>query len=193
MTRYRRKARRFLVHNVLHVDDSPHRLALGVGLATLVAFLPLVGIQTILAVALAALFRANKAVCVPVVWITNPITLWPIYGGCLALGRFILPGGTAHASEVDTLSQLATRTGGFSDLFTLAFWGDFFTWAAGLGVELWVGCIIVGVVFGVASYFASRWAVAWYREKYKHLIARRKARIFRAKSRRARLTAREPA
>ena len=55
-----------------------------------IAFLPLVGFQTAIAIGLAALFRANKAVCVPIVWITNPLTLVPIYGGCLALGGWIL-------------------------------------------------------------------------------------------------------
>lgn len=191
MTKYRRKARKFLIHNVLHVDDSPHRLALGVGLATLVAFLPLIGIQTVLAVALAALFRANKVVCIPVVWITNPITSVPIYGACLALGRLLLPSSASATEHIQSLERLAAP-GGFSQFFTLAFWGDLLSWAANLGAELWIGCVLVGIVLGTAAYFASRWAVVRYRQKHEHLIARRKTRGFRAKARRARLAAREP-
>ena len=189
MTSYSRKWRKFLIHNVLHADDTPHRIALGVGLATLVAFLPLIGVQTVLAVALAAMFRANKVVCIPVVWITNPVTLWPIYGACFALGRFLLPASFGGAEQAETLRQLSER-GGISEIFTLAFWGNLFTWAASLGAEMWVGCAVVGIVGGIVAYFVSRWAVVAYREKHKHLIARRKARIFRSRARRARLAAR---
>ena len=84
------RARRILAHRVLHTDDSPHTIALGAGIAMFITFLPLVGIQTILSVGAATLLRANKAVCIPIVWITNVFTIVPIYGACLARGRFVL-------------------------------------------------------------------------------------------------------
>lgn len=180
------------MHNVLHADDTPHRIALGVGLATLVAFLPLIGVQTVIAVALAAMFRANKVVCIPVVWITNPITLLPIYGACFALGKLLLPASAGAAEQAVSLEGLSS-SGGISQFFTLAFWGDLFGRLANLSAELWVGCVLVGIVGGIIAYFASRWAVTAYREKHKHVIARRRARIFRARARRARHGAREPA
>lgn len=192
MTRYRRKARKFLMHNVLHADDTPHRIALGVGLATLVAFLPLIGVQTVIAVALAAMFRANKVVCIPVVWITNPITWLPVYGACSALGRVLLPASASAAEQTAALEELSS-SGGISQFFSLAFWGDLFGRLTNLSAELWLGCALVGIVGGIVAYFASRWAVVAYREKHKHVIARRRARIFRAKARRARRATREPA
>ena len=143
------------------------------------------------AVGLAAVFRANKMVCIPVVWITNAITAAPIYWACLAIGKLLLPASASAAEQADTLERLSA-TGGISQFFTLAFWGDLFGSAANLGAELWLGCALVGIVGGIVAYFASRWAVVAYREKHKHVIARRRARIFRAKARRARRATREP-
>ena len=74
-----RKSRRFIVHRVLHADDTPHRIALGVAAGLFIGLTPTVGFQMVLAVALAAALRANKVVCIPMVWITNPFTIIPIY------------------------------------------------------------------------------------------------------------------
>jgi len=85
-----KKTRYFFYKRVLHADDTPHRIALGAGVAMLVAFSPTVGFQTVIAIALATLLRANKVVCIPIVWITNPLTILPIYGACWDLGRTLM-------------------------------------------------------------------------------------------------------
>ncbi len=56
MARYWLRMRRFVMHNVLHADDTPHSIALGTAIAVFIAILPLVGIQMFLSVAVAALF-----------------------------------------------------------------------------------------------------------------------------------------
>ena len=97
MSRFVFRARKFLAQKVLHTDDSPHTIALGASLAMLVAISPLIGLQTVIAVGLAALFRANKAICIPIVWIvTNPFTFLPIYGACYKLGQLVVGDPTAH-------------------------------------------------------------------------------------------------
>ena len=79
---YLHRARKFIYHNVLHADDPPHRLALGAAIGVFVAFTPTVGLQMMLTVSLAWLLRANKVIGLPVVWISNPATLVPIYYSC---------------------------------------------------------------------------------------------------------------
>ena len=156
MATYWLKLRKLLLHKVLHADDTPHAIALGVGIAVLVAFFPLIGIQTIIAIALAALFRANKVVCIPVVWITNPATIVPIFYGCFAVGRFIMPTSTGSGeTDVGRLLGLAKD----ASVFEYAFWVSLFRLLAELGAELWVGCLVLGVVFGGMSYVLSRWGV----------------------------------
>ena len=170
MARYWHRARRFLAQKVLHTDDTPHAIALGTALAMLVAFLPLIGVQTVIAVGLAALFRANKAVCVPVVWITNPFTMWPIYGACFGLGRFLMAVPN-RGDEAVVLSQLQQRQS--VGLFDRGFWEGLLSQLGNVSIELWVGCAVVGSLLGLASYVLSRWGVTTYRERRRRRILRR--------------------
>lgn len=169
MARYVLRARKFLAKKVLHTDDSPHTIALGTGIAMFVTFLPLIGLQTVIAIGIAALLRANKAVCIPIVWITNVFTAVPIYGACLGLGRFVLAGSAADESAA--LATLAQEPkAGFLEL---AFWKEMLFHLASLGKELWIGCLIVGTVTAVASYFLARRGVSAYRERRRLRILRR--------------------
>jgi uncharacterized protein (DUF2062 family) len=183
------RLRRFILHKVLHTDDTPHAIALGVAIATFVAFLPLIGIQTVVAIAVAAMFRANKAVCIPVVWITNPATAVPIYYGCFAVGRFVVPGaGGSGEQAVDRLVAL-TRD---ATIFESAFWADALRLLAEFGAELWLGCGIVGVAFGGLSYVLARWGVSGYRARRRRKLLQRS--LFRSNLRQGRVIRRsEPA
>lgn len=164
------RVRKFLAQKVLHTNDTPHAIALGAAIAMLVAFLPLIGLQTMIAVGLAALCRANKAVCIPIVWITNPLTMVPIYGACLGLGRLLVV-SPSDASSAAVLSDLERQQGG--PLFELEFWKGVFHRLSGLGLELWIGCAVVGSILGIASYFFARWGVSNYRERRRRKILRR--------------------
>ncbi|MHC4696971.1 MAG: DUF2062 domain-containing protein [Planctomycetota bacterium] len=190
MARYLYRLRRFLLHKVLHADDTPHAIALGVAIAMLVAFLPLVGFQTAIAIGVAALFHANKAVCIPIVWITNPFTLAPIYGGCWALGRFFMS-SPFTANHADVLSKLQKEQE-TARIFELQFWKNLFSDLAGMGVELWIGCAVVGVTLALISYFLSRQGVGAYRERRRQKLLKRE--LFRSKHRAGKITRRsEPA
>ena len=62
-----RRIRRFIIHNILHADDPPHRLALGVAIGMFMTFTPTVGVQSILVALTAWVLRANKLVGMPMV------------------------------------------------------------------------------------------------------------------------------
>jgi uncharacterized protein len=175
LTRHWLRFKRFAVQTILHADDTPHAIALGAALALLVAFLPLVGIQTMFAIGLAALFRANKAVCIPVVWITNPITVGPIYWGCYVVGKMVVPTSwTGNDHGLTRLLEVA-KTG---SLFDAAFWRDLFLVLKDAGIELWIGSIIIGMVAAVIGYFATRALVVAHRERRRQRTLRRT--LFRA-------------
>ena len=80
----------FCILRILHADDPPHRLALGIAIGMFVTFTPLIGFQMLISVFLAWLLRANKLVGVPLVWISNPVTFVPIYYPCYWLGCKVL-------------------------------------------------------------------------------------------------------
>ena len=185
-----KKARLFVYRHVLHADDSPHRIALGAALAMLVAFSPTVGFQTVIAIALATMLRANKAVCIPIVWITNPVTLVPIYGACWELGRMLInapqTAGTDVAAAMRELAGHADQ-GILSRLFEADFWSRLLHIMLDFGVELWAGCLAVGMVAAVLTYFTSRWAVTEYRQRRRvRMIYRNICRARRSKARRMR-------
>jgi uncharacterized protein len=162
------KFRQVLVHNILGLDDTPHRIALGVLLGFLVAFTPTLGFQIILYVTLAALIRANKMSGIPILFISNPFTAVPLYWfvwkvGGFALGRAVRGEKAPSAEALDALFEGKTVFESAQTLVTSEFWGHAVATAVDLGAELWLGALIVGLLVGVPSYFITVGAVRGFR------------------------------
>src|SRR5437867_5606952 len=75
---------------ILMLDDTPHSIALGTAIGLFIAWTPTVGIHMILVVALALLLRANKVAGLIAVYISNPITLVPMYWIEYKLGAVVV-------------------------------------------------------------------------------------------------------
>jgi len=147
---------RFLVHRVLSLDDTPHRIALGVAIGIFVTWTPTIGSQMALTVAICFLFRANKFVGVPFVWISNPVTIVPVYFPSYAVGCWML-GKKPDAWNV--IEQAFKFNGGWWDSTV-----NWFSSIMKIFWELWLGSIIVGGVLGIISYFVIYWMVVEYRK-----------------------------
>lgn len=72
---------------LLHLNRRSVAGACALGL--FVAFIPVPG-QMLIAAALAIMIRVNLVLSVAMVWITNPITMPPIYYFCYRLGAWLL-------------------------------------------------------------------------------------------------------
>ena len=177
MTRRWARLRRLIMHTVLHADDTPHRLALGAALGTFIAFLPIVGVQSLFALFLAAVLRVNKALAVLAVWITNPATVLPIYSACYLLGRFILrrPAGESDLQQLKHLVSQLFAADGLSRFATLAFWREVLHIMGQLSAELWVGCAFAGVIGGGIAYIVTRRVVTAFRARHTRFRANRRA------------------
>lgn len=154
-----RKLERFFIYRVFHVDDTPHRIALGLAIGIFVTWTPTMGLQMALTVLLAALLRANKFVGVPFVWISNPVTAVPLYGFNYLVGTWILPGGDSMKQFTDAVTRAAFTGGGWTDKIA-AWWTE--TWPF-IG-RLWVGSLAVALVLSVTTYIVIRWSVVRYRK-----------------------------
>lgn len=94
------KSLQFLGHllhdpNLFHLNRHSVSGAFFVGL--FVAFLPTLG-QMPLAAICALLFRVNLPISVALVWISNPLTMPPIFFATYELGRWILDSPQIHFS-----------------------------------------------------------------------------------------------
>ncbi|MFP4053416.1 MAG: DUF2062 domain-containing protein [Phycisphaerae bacterium] len=155
-----RKIRRLIIYRVLHVDDTPHRIALSLAVAIFVAWTPTIGLQMILTVAISALLGANKFVGVPFVWISNPFTMVPIYLPNYLLGSWLLGRRYTTAEFFEAVRDASAYQGGWWD--RVATW-----WPAIWPVfpPLLLGSLIVAAVLGTLTYFLSKWGIVVYRRK----------------------------
>lgn len=155
--RYKGRIKRFVVHNMLHADDPPHRLALGFAIGMFITLTPTMGFQMALVVFFAWLLRANKVVGVPLVWITNPATMVPIYYPMYVVGRVILQEESIGWEWWLELTHEPPTEGWWET--ALFYWHKTLEIAA----PLWVGCVVCGGLVAVASYFFVYYAVSAYR------------------------------
>lgn len=153
----KRRVRRFVFHTVLHADDPPHRLALGIAIGMFITFTPTVGFQMILTAFFAWLLGANKVVGLPIVWISNPATIPPIFYLCYRAGCWVLRMEPVGPDWWTTLSQPPGE-----------FWAQVsFYWErfVELAEPLWIGSLIVASIVGYVTYYLSYYAIYGYRMK----------------------------
>jgi len=158
------KGRRLVVRNVLHADDPPHRLALGVAIGLFVTFTPTIGFQSALVIALAWMFGANKLVGLPLVWISNPATFIPIYYPCYRLGRWVLGG---EPVSLRWWKELAYAPESYLDA-TRFYWKRLME----IIEPLMVGCLLVAIPIAGFGYVFTYQAVVKYREMRARRLAR---------------------
>ena len=153
-----RKLKTFVVRRILALDDTPHRIALGVALGMFVTWTPTIGLQMIILLALAALFRANKFVGLPLVWISNPVTIVPIYGPSYLLGMWLMGGHYRWGHFTKAVREGMRFQGGW--LESVAAWWHAFE---SIFFPLWLGSLIVATAVGAMSYLLTYWGVVRFR------------------------------
>lgn len=129
----------------MRLEGSPRAIALGLAIGIVVAFSPTIGFQMIIAGFLAAAVRANPAPAIAAVWITNPVTIPPIYAGTYYLGRHFWSG-----RPIDIHAALSRFV---RDLSRLEFYEvvSQFRELLELGVDVLVPMFIGGAIIGLAA------------------------------------------
>jgi uncharacterized protein (DUF2062 family) len=155
LQRLKRQLRHFVFHNVLHADDPPHRLALGIAIGVFTTFTPTVGLQMMIVVFLAWLLRANKAVGIPIVWITNPVTIIPIFYSCYRTGQMLLGHRDVGLYWWAGMSKRPEQWWPRVQFY----WDRFME----IALPLWVGSLSIALVTGYISYYISYYAISGYR------------------------------
>ncbi len=126
--------------NLWHLNRNSVSLAFMVGIFC--AFLP-IPLQMLLAAFLAILVRSNLPISVGLVWITNPLTMPPIFYFTYQVGLFLL-GQPVQDVEMELSMEWLTQ--GVSQIW----------------LPLLLGSIVCGLVFSMLSYFTIRYLWLWH-------------------------------
>lgn len=129
---------------LLQVEDSPTRVAAAFGLGVFIAFFPLLGIHTGMALVIAILLRLNRVAILLGCWINNPWTIAPMYSAGTLLGCALL--GVAPGSPVAIDWSLKGR----------AFYSALVATLRPLVWPFVVGNLALGVVAGLAAFLLLR-------------------------------------
>ena len=129
----KRKIKDFVVQ-ARHLQGDAHYIATGMAIGVFIGVTPTIPLHTILAVALAFVFRCSKPAAIIGVWVGNPITIPFFYIGSYHLGTFLFNISTPFNPDHISIHQLMQ-----------------------LGLEITVamniGGVLLGIPFGVAAYF----------------------------------------
>lgn len=142
--------------NLFHLNRRSASGAMAVGL--FFAFVPM-PFQMIAAAAAAILVRVNLPISCALVWLTNPLTMGPIFFACYKLGSWVTG---RHLDHSDSLFQW----NGLS---------EFFSQLSQLGLPFIIGCLLAGLASAGLGYASMR--LLWRWSVVQHLAQRKKRRL----------------
>ncbi len=142
-----------VIKKLARSHNSSHDLAMGAAIGFFVGMLPIMGIQMVVAAAIAAIFRVSKIAAVLPVWISNPLTFIPLYGFNYWLGNVLTGLGPNHEEYREVLRKVVelTNTAGFFDgiIEGTKLFGSLGRDAV---YSLCIGSVIVGIISAIISY-----------------------------------------
>ena len=140
---------RYLEYKIVHIDDSPAKIAIGLAIGLFVAWTPLLGLHILIVLALAVLLRANKFVALTSVWVSNVFTFAIIYYPAYLVGRFVFnvfaPDRKMNKEQIsESFNKFFAPTNILTGFFTKDYWRQFWSLTKTIGPELWLGCFLLG-------------------------------------------------
>lgn len=136
--------------NLWHINRKS--VSLGVAIGLFFAYWP-IPVQMLLALVAAIMLRANLPISVALVWITNPITVVPMYAPAYLLGAWLLDEPMKPVAEM-TLATLRR------DLEVL-----------------WLGCLVFGTVLAIIGWLLVR--LYWHWHVRRSWLLRKRQRLER--------------
>jgi uncharacterized protein len=91
---------RDILKKLLHLEDPPHRTALAFGAGVFIAFSPLLGLHTVMAIATAFAFGLNRVAVLAGAWI-NAWALVPCYTFGTLIGALMLGVEARDVTSID--------------------------------------------------------------------------------------------
>lgn len=170
------QAFREAIRHLLHLEDTPKRIALAFAIGVFIAFTPPTGLHAVLALLLAWILGLNKVIMVLGTFVNNPWTLVPIYATSLWIGvhlygehrippmdwSSVMPGNLIHHFE-DAGAQGKGLFGALGS--TAVYFGRQFR---SYLLPFAIGTVVLGLVASVVAYFIVHSAIVEYRKLRAH-------------------------
>lgn len=126
--------------NLWHLNRRSVSSAFAIGL--LVAWVPTPG-QMVIAALIALYFRANLPISVALVWVTNPLTMPPMFYFAYRVGLWFL---NQPSPDADFEFSIDSITASLSDI----------------GGPFLMGCLLLGILSATLGYFGIRLFWRWH-------------------------------
>jgi uncharacterized protein len=146
MVNLRRKIRYFYTR-FRKLKGDPQKIAWGMALGVFIAFTPTIPFHMILTLTLAHFLRLSRVAALMGVWVSNPLTVPPMYYFSFVIGKMLL---------YPDLNLSLPQTVDLQELLRLG-------WEINLALQF--GGLIMAFPAGLAAYFLTLWAIQRYRRQ----------------------------
>ena len=164
---------RFLEFKILHIDDSPHKISLGLAIGLFIAWMPLLGLHILLVIVSTMLLRANKFAALTSVWVSNVFTYAFVYYPAYLIGRAVCDifprHGVMGKEQVSAIfNELFAPANILTGFYTKEYWKQFWVLTKTIGPELWIGGFVLGGLVALSSYVICYNLIKSHRVKTPH-------------------------
>jgi len=128
---------REFTERVKKLHGDPHYVAMGMAIGVFISITPTIPFHTIIAVALAFIFRGSKAAAALGVWFCNPLTAPLFYWGSYKAGMLFLGNQVPFNVKFESILELIKL-------------------GADVTMAMIMGGVILGILPGIAAYFLTR-------------------------------------
>ena len=138
MMRYFEKIKNYVI-NFTKKGLTPHEIALGLALGVLIAFVPLMGTHTLLAIGLASLLRLSPLIVLAGTQVSNPLSYPFQLFLCAEVGNLILRGSFLDLTFSKNIKFLLSH----------------YLWPIVVGSVV-VGILAAGISYAVTKFFLNK-------------------------------------
>lgn len=128
---------REFTERVKKLHGDPHYVAMGMAIGVFISITPTIPFHTVIAVALAFIFRGSKAAAALGVWFCNPLTAPLFYWGSYKAGMLFLGNQVPFNVKFESILELIKL-------------------GADVTMAMIMGGVILGILPGIAAYFLTR-------------------------------------
>ena len=128
---------REFIERVKTLQGDPHYIAVGMAIGVFIGITPTIPFHTVIAIALAFIFRGSKAAAALGVWFCNPVTAPFFYLGSYKVGMFILGNPVPFNIKYESILELVKL-------------------GTDVTIAMIMGGVILGILPGIVAYFITR-------------------------------------